>query len=247
MPSPAEKLILLRSASIFTETPDDALVEIAPLLEEVELKTGETIFEKGDLGTSMYIIVDGCIRVHDEGHTLNELGRWDIFGEMAALDPEPRSASIVAVEDTHLFRLDREPLLRLMTARPEIAHGVIQILCRQLRARVKDVADDWRYIQQVGRVAAAAAAVEAGVYEPASLDEVARRPDELGHLARVFQHMAREVYAREQRLKQEVQQLRIEIDEARTAHQVAEITETDYFRELQNKVDQLRLNSGVDR
>lgn len=53
--------------------------------------------------------------------------------------------------------------------------------------------------------------------------------------------MAREVLAREQRLKQEVQQLRIEIDEARTARQVAEITETDYFQDLQRKADQLRI------
>ena len=53
--------------------------------------------------------------------------------------------------------------------------------------------------------------------------------------------MAREVHAREQRLKQEVQQLRIEIDEARTARQVAEITETDYFQDLQRKADQLRI------
>jgi hypothetical protein len=49
------------------------------------------------------------------------------------------------------------------------------------------------------------------------------------------------VHAREQRLKQEVQQLRIEIDEARTARQVAEITETDYFQDLQRKADQLRI------
>ena len=58
--------------------------------------------------------------------------------------------------------------------------------------------------------------------------------------------MAREVRAREQRLKQEVQQLRIEIDEARTARQVAEITETDYFQDLQRKADQLRFRADVE-
>jgi hypothetical protein len=55
--------------------------------------------------------------------------------------------------------------------------------------------------------------------------------------------MAREVRAREQRLKREVRQLRIEIDETRTERQVAEITETDYFRDLQSKVDRLRLRA----
>jgi hypothetical protein len=58
--------------------------------------------------------------------------------------------------------------------------------------------------------------------------------------------MAREVSAREQRLKQELQHLRIEIDETRTARQVAEITETDYFRDLRRKANRLRSRADVD-
>jgi DNA repair ATPase RecN len=82
--------------------------------------------------------------------------------------------------------------------------------------------------------------VEAGEFEPESLADVARRTDGLGRLARVFQSMAREVYAREQRLRQQVQELRIELSEARQARQVAEITETDYFRQLQAEAQSLR-------
>ena len=52
--------------------------------------------------------------------------------------------------------------------------------------------------------------------------------------------MAREVAAREQALEREVRQLRIEIDARRAATQVAEITETDYFQDLQRKADELR-------
>jgi two-component system cell cycle response regulator len=102
------------------------------------------------------------------------------------------------------------------------------------------------YLRNVERVTSAAAAVEAGEFDPKTIEQVAAREDELGQLARVFQRMAREVRAREQRLKQEVQQLRIEIDETRTARQVAEITETDYFRDLQRKADRLRSRSDVD-
>ena len=103
-----------------------------------------------------------------------------------------------------------------------------------------------QYLRNVDRVTSAAVAVEAGEFDPKTIEQVAAREDELGQLARVFQQMAREVQAREQRLKQEVQQLRIEIDETRTARQVAEITETDYFRDLQRKADQLRSRSDVD-
>ena len=66
------------------------------------------------------------------------------------------------------------------------------------------------------------------------------RRDELGQLARVFLQMAREVYAREERLLQQVQALRIEIDQTKRARQVAEITETDYFQQLQQRAKALR-------
>jgi DNA-binding response OmpR family regulator len=96
------------------------------------------------------------------------------------------------------------------------------------------------YIEQVGYVVEAATAVENATFRPESLDAVASRDDALGQLARVFRRMAREVAAREQALEQEVRQLRIEIDATRAATQVAEITETDYFQELQRKASALR-------
>jgi CheY-like chemotaxis protein len=102
------------------------------------------------------------------------------------------------------------------------------------------------YLQQVGRVTAAAAAIKANTFQPESLDEVASRPDELGQLALVFQEMARQVYAREQQLQQQVQQLRIEIDQTRKARDVAEITESDYFQQLLGKADELRDRTRAD-
>jgi hypothetical protein len=96
------------------------------------------------------------------------------------------------------------------------------------------------YIDQVGKVTAAAADMEAGRFVVESLDAVATRNDQLGQLARVFQHMAREVIAREQRLVKEVQELKIEIDLAKRDRQVAEITESDYFQQLQQKAQRLR-------
>ncbi|HEY3039885.1 MAG TPA: hypothetical protein VGJ66_14180, partial [Pyrinomonadaceae bacterium] len=75
------------------------------------------------------------------------------------------------------------------------------------------------------------------------LVEVVKRPDQLGQLARVFQRMAHEVAAREEQLKQQIQVLRIEIDEVKKARQVAEITETDYFQELREKAKALRHQS----
>jgi len=96
------------------------------------------------------------------------------------------------------------------------------------------------YLKDVAQVTSAAATVEDGNFASQSLTSVATRDDELGRLARVFQRMALEVQAREQRLKQQIQELRFEIDEVKKARQVAEITETDYFQALRDKAKALR-------
>ncbi len=112
------------------------------------------------------------------------------------------------------------------------------------RKRLRDQEVD--YLQQVGRVTAAAAAIKANTFQSESLDEVARRSDELGQLAQVFQEMARQVYAREQQLQRQVQQLRIEIDQERRAREVADITESEYFQQLLGKADELRNRARAD-
>jgi DNA-binding response OmpR family regulator len=104
--------------------------------------------------------------------------------------------------------------------------------------RLRDL--ELEYLEQVHRLTAAAAGLEAGSYELTVLDPVAERPDELGTLARVFQTMAREVRAREERLIAQVRVLRIEIDEQRQAKQVAEITESEFYQRLSAEADELR-------
>jgi two-component system, cell cycle response regulator len=104
--------------------------------------------------------------------------------------------------------------------------------------RLRDL--ELEYLEQVARLTDAAASVEAANFAPETLDGVVARTDALGRLARVFQRMAREVRAREERLQRQVHELRIEVDEAKRAREVAEITGTEYFRNLQEQVRQLR-------
>ena len=104
--------------------------------------------------------------------------------------------------------------------------------------RLRDL--EIEYLEQVGHVIDAAGAVEANTFEANTLEAVAARDDALGGLARTFQRMAREVRSREDTLRREVQELRIEIDEVRQARKVAEITGTDYFRGLRERAADMR-------
>lgn len=104
-----------------------------------------------------------------------------------------------------------------------------------------------RYLRYIASLTEAAAAVEAGVFDPTSLDDVARSSGELGRLARVVQHMAGEVQAREHRLQEQVQELRIVIDQRRKTQQVQEVTESAYFRRLQQAAKALRARAAALR
>lgn len=99
----------------------------------------------------------------------------------------------------------------------------------------------------VGELTAAARAVEDARYVPGSVDPVAARRDEIGRLAQVFDRMARQVRAREERMRREIKQLSVQIDEAKRDKQVAEITDTDYFRDLQRRAKELRQRGDGDQ
>jgi DNA-binding response OmpR family regulator len=122
---------------------------------------------------------------------------------------------------------------------PVLLRARIGACLEQKRLRDQEVL----YLKDVAQVTSAAAAVEAQQFTVEMLADVVKRSDELGQLARVFQRMAHEIAAREEQLKQQIQVLRIEIDQAKKARQVSEITETEYFQELRKKAKALRANS----
>lgn len=128
-----ERVIILKSAEVFASMPDYVLAYIASIIEEVFIQKGETFIKKGDIGNCMYLIVDGSVLVHDGEREISKLGKGQPVGELAVLDPEPRSASVKAIQDTHLFRLEKEAFDEVMADQPEIARGVIRVLCQRLR------------------------------------------------------------------------------------------------------------------
>lgn len=115
---------------------DDELSKLAPLVREVEVRAGERIITAGEIGTTMYVIVNGSVRIHTENRDISTLGERAVFGELAALDPEPRSASITALENSLLFALEQESLYDLMAEHIEVARGIIKVLCQKVRATI---------------------------------------------------------------------------------------------------------------
>lgn len=99
---------------------------------------GATIFAKGDPGSSMFAICEGTVKIgvaSVDGHDaiFNLLRKGDIFGEIAILDGNARSADAVATADCELLVIERRDFLPTLRREPELAMKFIEILCRQLR------------------------------------------------------------------------------------------------------------------
>lgn len=127
-----ERVALLRRVGLFAETPDRALAGVAQVVEEVELPAGATVMREGAVEDWLYVVVDGELEVVREDRRV-VLGAGTVVGELAVLDPMPRSATVRALTDCLLFRLDKAAFDEALDARPEIARGVIRELAHRVR------------------------------------------------------------------------------------------------------------------
>lgn len=130
-----EKVLILKSLSIFKDTPENILADLAPLMLEEEYEKDTLLFREGETGDCMFIIRNGEVRIHKGTTTLAVLKEREVFGELSLLDAETRSASATCQTDCILFRIDQEPFYELIDSRPEVARGIIKMLCQRLRAQ----------------------------------------------------------------------------------------------------------------
>jgi CRP/FNR family transcriptional regulator, cyclic AMP receptor protein len=138
MSGPAEFAVLLGMNPLFTGLGEDTIKRIAGLCSTRHLNAGEMLFQKGDAGNALYGIRRGQIRIETGTNAggrlaLNLLGSGDVFGEIAALDGQTRTADATAVEATELFVLRRSDILDYLTREPQVAVRLIELLCQRIR------------------------------------------------------------------------------------------------------------------
>jgi CRP/FNR family transcriptional regulator, cyclic AMP receptor protein len=127
-----ERVALLRHVGLFASTPDRVLAGMAQVLEEVQVEAGEVVMREGDVGAWLFIVVTGQLRVERADRSVL-IGPGSVVGELAVLDPHPRSATVTAATPGLLFRLHKAAFDEVLVARPEFARGVLVELARLLR------------------------------------------------------------------------------------------------------------------
>jgi len=99
----------------------------------VSLKPGETLFKKGDSGSSMYVVLSGELRVVDGNKVFEQLAAGGLVGEMALIDHAPRAATVTALTDCTLAPIDEKRFLFLTQQTPSFALNVMRVLSQRLR------------------------------------------------------------------------------------------------------------------
>lgn len=134
----SSKLSVLRKHPIFCDLDPEALDQLCRYAKHTTLKRGATIFSRGDPGNSLIAVISGTVKISvssAEGRSaiLNLIGPGEIFGEVAVLDGQARTADATANTNCEIFVIDRREFLPFVRSHPALAMKFIELLCTRLR------------------------------------------------------------------------------------------------------------------
>jgi CRP-like cAMP-binding protein len=235
----------LERQPLFHGAPATVLNKLAAKMQIRKLGKGDLLARQGDASESLFIIRTGWVKIVAEGPqgeevVLNQCGPGQIVGEMSLIDQKPRSNSMIAVSPCEIIEIKYESVLAALNEFPMLALAFLRDMSDRLRFANAYIEETIIWSQHIA----------AGNY-----DFVQKRVEEtkstivstdLTYQARAsaflsaFFKMVEGVRQREERLKQQVQQLTIEIDEAKRQKAVKELTETEFFENLQAAAQRAR-------
>ena len=136
----------LAKAGIFQGVDADAVDTLINEMETVTFARGTTIFDEGEPGDRLYIIVQGKVKLARHApdgreNLLSVMGPSDMFGELSIFDPGPRTSSAVCVTDVTAATMDSEMLKDWIAQHPEISQQLLRVLARRLRRTNASLAD----------------------------------------------------------------------------------------------------------
>jgi CRP-like cAMP-binding protein len=134
----SEFAVLLKMNPLFAGLGEEALNNIANLCSRRQIDANEMLFQKGDKGDALYGIRRGQIRIETGTAgggrlTLNIMGPGDVFGEIALLDGQARTADAAATEKSELYVLRRDDFLAYLEREPSVSLRLIELLCQRIR------------------------------------------------------------------------------------------------------------------
>jgi CRP/FNR family transcriptional regulator, cyclic AMP receptor protein len=151
-----ERVEQLGKIALFVGLKPQALALIAKVASEESHATGTKIFQHGDAGDKLYLILEGKVRISREVPGMGEealavLGPGEVFGEMALLDESPRSADARVHERCRLLAIPKDGFDDLLFLHKDLAYEVLWSIVRMLLARLRETNDKLTFLTVTGK------------------------------------------------------------------------------------------------
>lgn len=129
-----EKIRLLGGLELFQGIPAASLAAVAERAAEAEFESGRYIVQQGQLGSGLFVVVEGTVRVVRGSELLAELGPGELIGEIGVLDQQPRMASCIAEGPVRCLGIASWDFLDLLESDPNLVRNVLRVLAERLRS-----------------------------------------------------------------------------------------------------------------
>src|ERR1019366_7820002 len=131
-------MVLLESNKLFSDLAPSDLERLRKVARQISFAANQCIFKEGDAGDGIFFVKEGLVQIqakmdHGDLKVLSRISPGELFGEMAVLDNQPRSASALAEEPTTVYFISRTELDGLMDRTPRIATALVREISRRLR------------------------------------------------------------------------------------------------------------------
>lgn len=230
----------LKNCFLFKGLSDDALVAVAQKASIHSLSEGDVLMRRGEVGNSLFMVNEGWFKIVTEDAQggeliINKTAPGETIGEMALLDEAPRSATAIALTPARVLELKKDSFYEILDQRPDVALTVIRSLSARLRFSTTYIEKAINWSQKIA----------AGDYDFIENTQPTPRrtesdDDKAAQLLSAFFQMVRSVKARENDLKQQLERLTLEIDEARRKQEFEEMVSTDFYANLKEQAKRLR-------
>ncbi len=139
----------LKGLKVFSSLSDDELQAVAEICKTQTVVTDELIFQEGSHGVDLFIIVKGCVKIYtliteNVDKTLVTLRKGGLFGELAVISEDYRSASAKAMEETELVLINQDDFAKMIEANPAAGKKILDAFILIIAERLKNTTELYR-------------------------------------------------------------------------------------------------------
>ena len=135
----SQKIDFLKKVPLFRNLSQRHLAEIAKHADQVQVERERVLVQQGKTGWEFIFIVEGKSRVEKDGKVIRQLSGGDFFGEIALIDGEPRTATVIAETDMTILVVHKTSFDNLLETIPGLQKKILISLCKYLRRAEKAI------------------------------------------------------------------------------------------------------------